>query len=65
MKKEKESKLANLTDLGLEHSFQTCFVQFRSVAQSCPILCDPVDGSTPGFPVHHQLLELPQTQCGW
>ena len=35
--------------------------QFSSVAQSCPTLCDPVDYSTPGFPVHHQLLELAQT----
>ena len=35
--------------------------QFSSVAQSCPTLCDPVDGSTPGFPVHHRLLELAQT----
>ena len=32
-----------------------------SVAKSCPTLCDPVDYSTPGFPVHHQLLELAQT----
>ena len=36
-------------------------VQFSSVAQSCPILCDPMDCSTPGFPVHHQLPELAQT----
>ena len=35
--------------------------QFSSVAQSCPTLCDPMDCSTPGFPVHHQLLELTQT----
>ena len=35
---------------------------FGSVAQSCPTLCDPMDCSTPGFPVHHQLLELAQTQ---
>ena len=35
--------------------------QFRSVAQSCPILCDPMDRSMPGFPVHHQLLELART----
>ena len=33
----------------------------NSVAQSCPTLCDPMDCSTPGFPVHHQLLELAQT----
>ena len=36
-------------------------VQFSSVAQSCASLCDPVDYSTPGFPVHHQILELTQT----
>ena len=35
--------------------------QFSSVAQSCPTLCDPMDCSTPGFPVHHQLPELTQT----
>ena len=32
-----------------------------SVAQSCPSLCDPMDYSTPGFPVHCQLPELAQT----
>ena len=32
-------------------------VQFSSVAQSCPTLYNPMDCSTPGFPVHHQLLE--------
>ena len=36
-------------------------VQFSSAAQSCPTLCDPMDCSTPGFPVHHQLPELTQT----
>ena len=40
-------------------------VQFSSVAQSCPTLCDPVDCSTPGLPVHHQVLELAQTSCPW
>ena len=33
-------------------------VQFSSVAQLCPTLCNPMDCSTPGFPVHHQLSEL-------
>ena len=33
-------------------------VQFSSVTQSCPPPCNPMDCSTPGFPVHHQLLEL-------
>ena len=36
-------------------------VQFRSVAQSCPTLCDPMNRSTPGLFVHHQLLEFTQT----
>ena len=35
--------------------------QGSSVTQSCPTLCDSMDRSTPGFPVHHQLLELAQT----
>ena len=35
--------------------------QFSSVTQLCPILCNLMDYSTPGFPVHHQLLELTQT----
>ena len=36
-------------------------VQFSSVAQSCPTLCDPMNCSTPGLPVHHQLPEFTQT----
>ena len=36
-------------------------IQFSSVAQSCPTLCDPMDCSTPSLPVYHQLLELIQT----
>ena len=35
--------------------------QIRLVAQSCPTLCDPMNRSMPGLPVHHQLPELPQT----
>ena len=35
--------------------------QFSSFVQSCPILCGPMDCSTPGFPVHYQLLESAQT----
>ena len=37
-----------------------CSVQFSSVAQSCPTLCDPMNRSTPGLPVHHQLPEFTQ-----
>ena len=36
-------------------------VQFSSVAQSCPTLCDPMNQSTPGSPVHYQLPEFTQT----
>ena len=36
-------------------------MQFSSVAQSCLTLCDPTNHSTPGLPVHHQLLEFTQT----
>ena len=36
-------------------------VQFSSVAQSCLTLCDPMNRSTPGLPVHHQLPEFTQT----
>ena len=36
-------------------------VQFSSVAQSCPTLCDPMNCRTPGLPVHHHLLEFTQT----
>ena len=36
-------------------------VQFSSVTQSCPTLCDPMNHSIPGFPVHHQLPEFTQT----
>ena len=36
-------------------------VQFSSVTQSCPTLCDPMNCSTPGLPVHHQLPEFIQT----
>ena len=38
--------------------------QFSSAAQSCPTLCNPMDCSTPGFPVYHQLPELAQNQVG-
>ena len=40
----------------------TCPVQFSSVAQSCPSLCDPMNHSMPGLPVHHQLPEFTQTR---
>jgi len=39
--------------------------QIRWVAQSCPTLCDPMNRSTPGLPVHHQLPEFTQTHVHW
>ena len=42
-------------------SLVQCSVQFSPVAQSCPTLCDPMNRSTPGLPVHHQLPEITQT----
>ena len=45
--------------LGL--SLQHLRIQFSSVAQSCLTLCNPMNHSTPGLPVHHHLLEFTQT----
>ena len=49
------------------HTFYLMFssLQFSSVAQSCTTLCGPMDCSTPGFPVHHHLMELTQTHVHW
>ena len=58
---------AYISDICIYHqSIHLCHlylipVQFSSVAQPCPTLWDPMDCSTSGFPVHHQLLELTQT----
>ena len=42
---------------------QNCFLKFSSVTQSYPTLCDPMNHSTPGLPVYHQLLEFTQTHA--
>ena len=42
-----------------DHFFHTDSVQFSSVTQSCPTLCDPMNCSTPGLPIHHQLPDHP------
>ena len=69
--------LLNLISLFFLSGENTCFkddqmlgqilssVQFISVAQSCPTLCDPMNCSMPGLPVHHQLLEFTQTHVHW
>ena len=41
----------------------TISVQFSSVTQSCPTLCNPMNWSMPGLPVHHQLQEFTQTHA--
>ena len=55
-------RIGTLSELGTGGCFIYSFLvgQFSSVTQSCPTLCDPMDCSTPGFPVHHQLLEIAQ-----
>ena len=40
-------------------------VQFNSVSQLCLTLCDPMNRSTPGLPVHHQLMEFTQIHVHW
>jgi len=47
------------------HTLPILRYQFSSVTQSCLTLCDSMDCSAPGFPVHHQLLELFQTHVHW
>ena len=53
----------------IEYSFMCSTVDpsgpFSSVAQLCPALCNPMDCSTPGLPVHHQLPEFTQTHVHW
>ena len=57
------------TDLSLSHksgpSHGWCSTQFSSVTQSCLTLCDPMDCSMPGLPVHHHLLEFTQNHVHW
>ena len=57
-----ENWRATCKRIKLEH-FVTPSVQFSSVTQSCLILCNPMNPSTPGLPVHHQLLEFTQTHA--
>ena len=49
--------------LSFIYSSSMTSVEFTSVAQSCLTLCDPMNRSMPGLPVHHQLLELTQTHA--
>ena len=47
----------------MERCSTSLIIQFSSVTQSCPTLCDPMNHSTPGPPVHHQLPEFTQTHA--
>ena len=49
----------------LLHTYFSLMSQFSSVAQSCPALCDPMNHSTPGLPVHHQLQQFTLTHVHW
>ena len=51
--------------MSLSNLYHCRWFQFSSVTQSCPTLCDPMDCSMPGLPVHHQLPELTQTHVHW
>ena len=53
------------TVLNTSTNTERILCQFSSVAQSCPTLYDPMNRSTPGLPVHHQLLEFTQTHMHW
>ena len=49
----------------MSRKYQSTSVQFSSVAQSCPTICDLMNRSMPGLPVHHQLPEFTQTHMHW
>ena len=59
------SEVGNSRALGWKglDSWVISSVQFSSVTQSCPALCDPMNHSTPGLPVHHQLLGVHPNPC--
>ena len=56
-----QSPLPHWPSLEVIHVRRLPSVQFSSVAQSCPTLCDPMNCSTPGLPVHHQLSVYPNS----
>ena len=58
--------LVNKQQLGKMYDIRQNYdLQFSSVTQLCPTLCDPMNHSTPGLPVHHQLPEFTQIQVHW
>ena len=69
LEKAEESEVKLPTSAGSlknqESSRKNISVQFSSVTQSCPALCDPMNCTMPGLPVHHQLPEFTQTHMHW
>jgi len=61
MKVKEENEKAGLKQQSKNKVNRNRSHQFSLVTQSCPTLCDPMNHSTPGLPVHHQLLEFTQT----
>ena len=62
LQKSTNSWRLNNTFSSVQFSRSVVSNSFSSVAQSCPTLCDPMNRSMPGFPVHHQLPEFTQIQ---
>ena len=59
------SSIRLLFHISVNRSSPTSSVQFSSFTQSCLTLCNPMNCSTPGLPVHHQLPEFTQTHVHW
>ena len=59
------ASLSTVPSKSTAHSLIMAVLQFSSVAQSCLTLCDPMNCTTPGLPVHHQLPEFTQTHVHW
>ena len=57
----KESDMTERLAFKSQENYKITIFQFSSFIQLCPTLCDPMDYSTPGSPIHHQHLELAQT----
>ena len=57
--------LLDFIDYLFFHVGEVSNYQFSSVAQSCPTLCNPMNHSMPGLPIHHQLLDSTQTHVHW
>ena len=63
--KEESEKVGLKLNIQKTKIMASGLIQFSSVDQSCPTLSDPMNHSTPGFPVHHQFPEFTQTHVHW